>query len=71
MTTYTYVEAERLYSISTRALQRLVKAGKVIAYRPGAKVLLDGESLEEWVKSTKIQPAKKIGRPRIGSRRTG
>ena len=69
MTTLTYVEAERLYSISTRALQRLVKAGKVAAYRPGAKVLLDCDSLEAWVKSTKIQPAKKIGRPRKGAQR--
>ena len=65
-----YAEAERLYSISTRALQRLVKAGKVSAYKPGAKVLLDADSLAAWVRSTKIQPAKKIGRPRAGSGRT-
>ena len=65
----TYIEAERLYSISTRALQRLVKAGKVTAYKPGAKVLLDAESLAAWVRSTKIQPAKKIGRPRRGAAR--
>lgn len=64
-----YAEAERLYSISTRALQRLVKAGKVTAYKPGAKVLLDGESLEAWVRSTKIKPAVKIGRPRKGAPR--
>lgn len=69
MTLYTYAEAERLYSISTRALQRLVKAGKVTAYKPGAKVLLDGESLATWVKSTKIAPRKKIGRPRKGAAR--
>lgn len=69
MTTYTYAEAERLYSISTRALQRLVKAGKITAYKPGAKVLLDVESLEAWVRSTKIKPSIKIGRPRRGARR--
>ena len=67
MTTLTYVEAERLYSISTRALQRLVKSGKVTAYKPGAKVLLDADSLAAWVRSTKIQPAIKIGRPRKGA----
>ena len=64
-----YSEAERLYSISTRALQRLVKAGKVTAYKPGAKVLLDGESLEAWVKSTKIKSSVKVGRPRRGATR--
>lgn len=64
-----YAEAERLYSISTRALQRLVKKGSITAYKPGAKVLLDGESLEAWVKSTKIKPAVKIGRPRKGASR--
>lgn len=69
MTLYTYAEAERLYSISTLALQRLVKAGKITAYKPGAKVLLDGESLATWVKSTKIAPRKKIGRPRKGAAR--
>ena len=69
MTTYTYSEAERLYSISTRALQRLVKAGKVIAYKPGAKVLMDADSLAAWVRSTKIKPAVKIGRPRKGAPR--
>ena len=69
MTLLTYTEAERLYSISTRALQRLVKKGSITAYKPGAKVLLDGESLEAWVKSTKIKPAVKIGRPRNGASR--
>ena len=69
MTTLTYIEAERLYSISTRALQRLVKAGKVIAYKPGAKVLMDADSLAAWVMSTRIQPAKKIGRPRTGAKK--
>lgn len=69
MTLLTYTEAERLYSISTRALQRLVKKGSITAYKPGAKVLLDGESLETWVKSTKIKPAVKIGRPRKGASR--
>ncbi len=64
-----YAEAERLYSISTRALQRLVKAGKVTAYKPGAKVLMDGENLEAWVKSTKIKPSAKVGRPRRGAPR--
>jgi len=67
MILHTYSEAEHLYSISTRALQRLVKAGKVTAYKPGAKVLLDGESLAAWVKSTKIKPSVKIGRPRKGA----
>ena len=62
-----YVEAERLYSISTWALQRLVKAGKVTAYKPGAKVLLDADSLAAGVRSTKIKPAIKIGRPRKGA----
>ena len=69
MTTITYLEAERIYSISTRALQRLVKAGKVIAYKPGAKVLMDADSLAAWVRSTKIKPAVKIGRPRKGAPR--
>lgn len=60
----TYEQAENLYLISTRSLQRLVKKGDVVAYRPGAKVLLDAESLAAWVQTKQIKPAVKLGRPR-------
>lgn len=63
-----YHDAEALYRISTRTMQRLVKKGMIDAYRPGSKVLVDGDTIEAWIKTTRIH-ARKIGRPRNGARR--
>ena len=43
--------------------------GEIVAYRPGKATLLDAGSVETWVESTKITPARRIGRPRKNQRR--
>lgn len=60
----TYEQAESLYLVSTRQLQRMIKRGDITAYKPGARVLLDAESLDAWVQTKQIKPAVKMGRPR-------
>ena len=65
----TYAEAGSLYGVGRSKLQRLVVRGEITAYRPGKATLLDAGSVEAWVESTKIKPARRIGRPRKGARR--
>ena len=65
----TYAEAGRLYGVGRSKLQRLVVRGEIVAYRPGKATLLDHASVEEWVASTRIAPARRPGRPRKNQRR--
>ena len=65
----TYAEAQALYGVGRSTLQRLVVRGEIVAYRPGKAVLLDHASVEEWVASTRITPARRLGRPRKNQRR--
>lgn len=65
----TYAEAQALYGVGRSKLQRLVVRGEIVAYRPGKATLLDLASVEEWVASTRITPARRLGRPRKGARR--
>ncbi|MDR2549391.1 MAG: helix-turn-helix domain-containing protein [Desulfobulbus sp.] len=60
----TYQEAEQMLGISTRAIQRLVAAGAITAYRPGKQTLLSIRDLEIWFESTKLKPKVRAGRPR-------
>lgn len=65
----TYEQAQDRYSLGRSRLQRLVVTGVIEAYRPGKQTLLDATSVERWVRSTKIQPARRKGRPRKGAPR--
>ena len=65
----TYAEAQAMYGVGRSKLQRLVVRGEIVAYRPGKSTLLDHASVEEWVASTRITPARRLGRPRKGARR--
>ena len=65
----TYAEAQAMYGVGRSKLQRLVVRGEIVAYRPGKATLLDAGSVEAWVESTKIKPARRLGRPRTGARR--
>ena len=65
----TYAQAQELYSVGRTRLQRLVVTGVIEAFRPGKQTLLDAVSVDRWFRSTKIQPARRVGRPRKGAPR--
>lgn len=51
MRVITIAEAARIYKMSRWTLHRLRKAGKIKAYKKERKVLLDQDSLENFIKS--------------------
>lgn len=52
MRVLTIGEAAKIYKMSRWTLHRLRKAGKIKAYKKERKVLLDQDSLENFIKST-------------------
>ncbi len=52
---------------SRSTIDRAIRAGKILAFKPGAKVFVDLNSGREWLLSSCItpQPQKKRGSPRI------
>jgi len=67
--TIKYPEAEERYQCSRCTLERAIKSGAIVAYKPGAAILIDKESADKWWLSTKIKPVVRKGRPRKGQRR--
>lgn len=57
-------EACDAYRVEGHVLYRAVKAGKIAAYKPGKRLLLEAGSLLEWFESTRVRPKKRMGRPR-------
>lgn len=48
-------EAAERYYCSRRQLERAVAAGKIEAYKPGAKRLIDLDSADSWFLTTKFR----------------
>lgn len=67
--TITYEEAAERYKCDPRSLRRAVIAGKIEAYKPGLRILIDIKSADAWFMSTKRQPSPILGRPRKGAKR--
>lgn len=57
-------EARDAYRVEGHVLYRAVKAGKIAAYKPGKRLLLDAGSLQDWFESTRVRPKRRMGRPR-------
>ena len=62
-------EASERWNCCTKKIRDEIKAGNIVAYKPGRNILVDIRSGDEWFKSKKIIPVRKKGRPRKGERR--
>jgi len=67
--TITCEQAAERYHCHYQSIRKAIKAGKIVAYRPGKNIQIDLESGDKWFYSTKQQPSSIIGRPRTGTKR--
>ena len=57
-------EAEKRYSCCRKTLEKAVREGLIVAFKPGAAILFDKESADKWWMSTQVKPVVRKGRPR-------